>query len=87
MESRLNTIVENVWHEQNVWRERYVTTERIEAAVYQTMEAFLITMIVFFFFFLYYSAFGFIVGSIEESNAESDALKKEKAPATRKVKA
>ncbi|KAJ9650732.1 hypothetical protein H2198_009981, partial [Neophaeococcomyces mojaviensis] len=70
MDSRLSTIIHNIWHEQNDWRRRIAAPENIEAAVYQAMEVFVIFMVAFFFVFLYYCAFGFVVGSITELNVD-----------------
>jgi len=77
MDSRLGDIIPADLFTAITWRGDAL--EWIRLSLYSGMQLFVIFMAAFFFLFLYYFAFGFVVGSIAESNTEESVTKVESA--------
>lgn len=80
MDSSLGDIIHNLLPRVEAWEQDAL--EQIKLSVYNGMQLFTIFMTAFFFLFLYYCAFGFVVGSLAESNMEESVTKVNKMPAT-----
>lgn len=75
MDSRLGDMIHIGLQRNIIWGEDAL--DRMRLFVYHGTQLFTISMSASFFLFLYYFAFGFVVGSIAESNMEESVTKGE----------